>query len=335
MSKATKKPAAKPTKAASKQTSSTEPARSESGVRQLQRPRRIWYKPLTWRNRRPVPAYKPLPKARVLFVASLKPLWQHKGLFSGIVGIYGVLSLILVRGLSGSSDLTSVKVLLDSTLNGVSGKLLSSLASFGYLITTSGSADVQDSGVYQSFLFLICSLAFVWALRQVLAGRKIGVRDSFYHGMYPLVPFLLVFAIIGVQFLPAVIGGALYNLMIGNGIAVHVWEKTLCVVVFIGLALWSLKMIVGTIFALYISMLPDMTPVRAVRSSQNLVYGRRLLLWRKLIFLPVILVLLAVVFELPIILFLTPIAPWTFFIMTMLALPVAHSYLYNLYREML
>jgi hypothetical protein len=309
--------------------------RAESGVRVLQIPERIWYQPQTWKNRQPLPDYKPLPKARILFWDVLQQLWENKKLFGGIVAIYGFLNLFLVRGVSGSSNLTSIKGSLGGLFHGASSGLLSSTVSYGYLLASSGGNGNATSGVYQAILLIICSLAFIWALRTVLAKQKARVRDSFYQGMYPLIPFLSVFLLMGVQLLPLAIGGSLYSKVVSGGIAIHFWEKAFFLAIFIGLGYWSLRMITASIFALYIVTLPDMTPLRAYRSARQLVYGRRLLIWRKLLYLPVILFLLATVIEFPLIYFLTPVAVWSFFVLSMVVLPVVHGYLYNLYREML
>ena len=161
------------------------------------------------------------------------------------------------------------------------------------------------------------------------------VRDAFYLGMYPLVPFLLLFALASVQLVPLVVSGTLYSYVIAGHIAVHAWEIMLWVVLCLGLALWSLRMVTATVFALYIVTLPDMTPVLAWRSARQLVDRRRLYIWRKLLFLPVAMLVCAAVIEIPIILYLAPVAPWMLFALTTLALPVLHGYLYNLYREML
>ncbi len=308
---------------------------ADSGQRLLQTPKRTWYKPLTWRNRPPAPNYKPLPKARKLFWVVLRQLWVNRLPFGGITLIYGLLNILLVRGLSGSANLVALKSTLDSVFSGAGGKLASSAMSFGYLLLNSGSSNTASSGIYQSILLVVCSLAFIWALRQVLAGHGIRIRDSFYQGMYPLLPFLLVFLLIGVQLLPVGIGGALYSTVVSGGIAVDAWEKAVVFALFLGVALWSLRMITATIFALYIVTLADMTPLRAYRSARQLVYGRRLAIWRKLIFLPVALLILAALFEVPLIMFLTPLAVWMLFIISMLTLPIVHSYLYGLYREML
>lgn len=304
--------------------------------RVLKVPKRIWYKPLTWRHSPPVPLGRhPLPKARTLFAKSLGQLWRYKILFGSIIFIYGLLNLLFVRGLAGSTDLTNIKDTLDSVLHGVGGKLASSFTTFAYLLSTSGSGNTATSGVYQVILLLVCSLAFIWALRQVTAKHKIRVRDSFYLGMYPLVPFLLLLLIMTIQLLPLAIGGGIFSTVISNGIAVHGWEKVLWGFLFLILALWSLRMITGSIFALYVVTLPEMTPVKALRSAKQLVYGRRLLIWRKLIFLPIILLLLAVLIELPLILFWTAAASWVFFVLSMIGLGVTHAYLYALYRELL
>ena len=305
--------------------------------RLLQLPKRVWYKPLTWRHRPPVPAYKRLPKARILFWNTLKQLWVYRGLFGGIIVIYGLLNVLLVKGLSGSGSVVAIKNSLDalSQGHGAAVEVGNSLGTYVALLASSGSGNTQTSGVYQTLLLIVCSLAFIWAFRQMIAKNKVRVRDSFYQGMYPLIPFVLTFMLLGLQLLPLAIGSQLYSLTASTGIAAHEWERIIAFAIFVGLGLWSLRMITATIFALYIVTLPDMTPLRAYRSARQLVYGRRLLLWRKLIFLPVALLVVSTALELPLILFATPLAAWMFFVISMVALPVVHGYLYNLYREML
>jgi len=282
-----------------------------------------------------VPAYKPLPKARKLFTAALRQLWSQKKLFGGIVIIYGALNLLLVHGFGGNGDVTNIKALLDSLVHGFGGRLTSAAATFLTLLASSGGTQSEVSSVYQTLLLLVFSLAFIWALRQTLAKHKVRVRDSFYQGLYPLAVFFLVFLLLCVQLLPLVLGSSLYGTVVSNGIVVYWWEKAIFIAVFALAALWSLRMVTASIFALYIATLPDMTPLAAYRSARQLVYGRRLLIWRKIIFLPVVLVLLAALVEVPLIFLFTPAAVWMFFVLGIVALPVVHGYLYNLYREML
>jgi len=324
---------AKPSAATKKQAAKT--VAIAQWPRRLQSPKAIWYKPLTWRHRPPIPAYSSLPKARLLFVRAVQQLWRNKKLFAGIVALYGLLNLVLVRSIAGSSNLSNFRTTLTTITHGFSGKVITSTGSFLYLLSTSGSGNSANSGVYQFILLLVCSLAFIWALRQTLAKHTVRVRDSFYRGMYPLIPFLLVLLLIVVQLLPLTIGGGLYSAVALNGIAAHWWEQALWLALFIILGLWSLRMISASLFALYIVTLPDMTPLLAYRNAKSLVYGRRLLIWRKLIFMPIVLFLVAMTIELPLIFYATPAAPWVFFVLSMLVLPLAHGYVYNLYREML
>jgi hypothetical protein len=94
-------------------------------------------------------------------------------------------------------------------------------------------------------------------------------------------------------------------------------------------------MISSSLFALYIVTLPDMTPMKALRSARELVRHRRWTVLRKILCLPLILLVAGAVIMLPIIIVLTPLAQWVFFLLTMLALVAAHAYMYTLYRELL
>lgn len=335
-----KKTAKKPTNRKKSTAVKLEPsAASQSSQRVLQAPKPLWYKPQTWRRQKPALQYARLPKAQLIFMKSFYQIKHDWVLFGGIVLIYGILNLILVRGLSGSSDLSQIKSTLDQGLHGFGGKLASTAASFSYLVASSGSSNAADSGTYQTILLVVCSLAFIWTLRQATAGNiqpnKLRIRDSFYQGMYPLIPFLLIVLLLLVQLLPLAITGGLYSLVNTDGIAINWLEKLPFLILFIAGGLWTLRMLTASIFALYIVTLPNMTPMRAYRSARDLVRGRRLYLWRKLIFLPVALLLIAVIIMFPLILWLTPLAEWAFFVLSMLALPFIHGYLYNLYREMI
>jgi len=266
---------------------------------------------------------------------TLQQFWQHKVTFGGIALIYGLLNLLLVRSVSGSNNLSTLKTVLEGLGHGVMSKVAAAAGSFAYLLSTSGSGNTAGSGVYHGVLLLTCSLAFIWVLRQTLAGHTVRIRDGFYLGMYPLVPFLLIFLLMVVQLVPMVIGGGIYGTIVVNGIAAHFWERALWLGLFIVLGVWSLRMVTATIFALYIVTLPNMTPMKAYKNARQLVYARRLLVWRKLVFLLTVVLVLALLVEVPLISFAIAVAPWALFVLSMAILPLVHGYLYNLYREML
>lgn len=295
---------------------------------------------LTWasyrsRRNQPRPVHGRLSAAWQLARTAALTLWQHRVLFIGITVVYGLLNLILVRGFANGTDVANLKTQLGQIFNGDFGPLASSLTIFVVLIGSAGNGTSSTAGAYQALLVIVASLAIIWAFRQVLSDTRPRIRDAYYKGMSPLIPFILVLLVIGLQLLPLLIGSTLYSLVISNGIAVYFIEKLIWTLLFVALALLSLYMVSSSIFALYIVTLPDMTPVKALRSARQLVRYRRWTVLRKLLFLPVLLVIAAAVVMLPIIVWLTPLAQWVFFALTMLAITAVHGYAYTLYRELL
>lgn len=262
----------------------------------------------------------------------LKNNWRP---FLAITIIYGVLNVVLVRGLAGGVNLTDLKNSLHQAFGGSGGQLATGFALFVYLLGGSGNSSSANAGVYQTVLLVIVSLAVIWALRQVYAGERISAATAFYRGMYPLIPFILILLVIGLQLIPMLAGGLLYSTVISGGIAVYAVEKLLWALLFFLLALLSLYMLTSSLFALYVVTLPDMTPMKALRSARQLVRGRRWVILRKILFLPLALLIMSIVIMFPLILFVTPVAAWSFFVLSMAGLVVVNSYMYALYRELL
>jgi hypothetical protein len=280
-------------------------------------------------------APKKLPNVWQLTKSSAQLLWRYKRLFIAITLIYGLLSLVLVQGLASSTDVAGLKKQLNDVFTGNFKALSSSLSIFVVLLGSAGNSNSQTAGAYQLFLAIITSLALIWALRHVLLGNTIRARDAFYRGMTPLVPFILVLIVIGLQTLPLVIGSSIYGLVISNGIAVHLFEKVLWAALFGLSALVTFYLLSSSVFALYIVTLADMTPRRALRSARELVKKRRWSVVRKLLALPFILIIVAAIIMVPIIILLTPLAQWIFFLLTMFSLAAVHTYIYSLYRSLL
>ncbi len=276
-----------------------------------------------------------LPNVWQLTKLTAQTLWWHRRLFIGITLVYGLLNLILVQGLANSTNVASLKSELNQVFTGHLGSLASSLSIFVVLIGGAGNGSSQTAGAYQLFLALITSLAVIWALRQLLAGAKLRIRDAYYRGMYPLIPFILVLIVIGIQLIPLLVGSLLYGIVSTNGIAVQFIEKLIWALLYALLALASLYMISSSLFALYIVALPDMTPIKALRSAKQLVRYRRWTVLRKILWLPLLVLMAAAIIMVPIIIWLTPLAQWVFFLLTMFALVAVHVYMYTLYRELL
>lgn len=274
------------------------------------------------------------PSAWNIFKQSNEHLVLHKKLFGAITLIYLGLMMLLVRGFSLTTDLGLAKQAFEELLNGAGSGITSSLAIFGYLVgTNSPNSDLTT--LYQSIIIILISLATIWALRQTHAQEKVSLKDTFYKSTYPLTQFLLVMLVIGLQFIPFVLGNFLFSATVGSEVAVSLIERIIWSVVSFGLVVWTLYLVSSSIFALYIVTLPDMTPIGALRAAKKLVRFRRWSVIRKIIFLPFILLVVAAVVMLPIIMFLTPISEVIFLILVSSVVVVVHSYIYNLYRELL
>lgn len=257
-------------------------------------------------------------------------------LFLGIVAIYAALSIIFVGGIGGSGDLASVKSALSDATNGHLDQVSVGLTLFTFLIGSAGTAAGQAAGAYQVVLLLLISLVLIWALRHVyIKETNTHIRDAFYEAPQPLVPFVLVLCVVGLELLPLILGVIAYDFLVSYGILVDGLEHVVCVLAVLLLAVLSLYMVCSSIFALYVVTLPDMTPVKALRSARELVRYRRFAVLRKLLFLPIVLVVVLAVILIPIALFATPVATVALFVVTMLGVPVIISYGYELYRELL
>jgi len=288
------------------------------------------------------PQQQRLPSASALLREMWSLLSARKGFFIGVAAVYGVLQLILVTGVisTGASDVSD---LLREASTNVWDVVLSSLTLTTYVVTTTGQASTEQASVYQFILLIIASLAVIWALRHVESVRhtklgeseKLRIREPYYKGMAPLIPFVLVLLVIVLEFIPLMIGSWLYAVVLQGGIAVGLIEQVLWAVFLSGFAVLTIYLVLSSIFALYIVTLPEMTPMKALRSSRGLVLHRRWELIRKLVLFVVLLMLGMLVFMMPIAYLLPVIAPWVFYVLTTVVLVLVHAYLYVVYRELL
>lgn len=275
-----------------------------------------------------------LPSGWSIFKSSVSHLRRNPKIYGSLFLVYFFLMLVFVKGVAFTSDLTTAKEILTEGLSGFSANLAASFTIFNFLTTGNNSVDAL-SATYQSIILVITSLAIIWTFRQVYAGQKVTLQQSFYKSMYPLVPFLLVLVIIALQFLPVVAGSLLFNTMVTVGIATTAIEQLVWSILLFVLVVWSLYLVTVSIFALYVVTLPDMTPLRALRSAKRFIQYRRWTVMRKILFLPVILIVLTVLVMLPVIMTVTVIAEVVFFMLSAVLFIVAHSYMYALYRELL
>lgn len=284
---------------------------------------------------------QPLPNVLQITKKSLIIIGHNKKFFSLILLVYGLLKIAFSQGVISISNLTNIKSDLHQIIQGhiagvtntVTALINAASTSFGGGTTSSTSGSSGSS--MNTVLLVIASLAIIWSLRQLMSGEKIKVRDAFYKGMYPFVPFMLLLLLITVQLIPFLIGYGLNSIFNINGILATSFEQYIWYIVYGLLICISLFWLSSSLLSLYIVTLPNMTPLSALRMARDLVRYRRLDIVLNVFFLPIILLVMIAVIILPVVLFATAVTPYVFFVLTLFILLEIHTYMYTLYRELL
>ena len=246
---------------------------------------------------------------------------------TGIVAIYLVFTLLFVGGVANSLDITALR---DEFGGSVAGSLFAFLQ-----LTTTASATDNAAGVYQLFFFLFFSLALIWAFRHALAKKSFRVRDAYYEGMYPLIPFGAVLCIAVLQLLPLIAATTLYQIILSTGVAATLVEALFWALLVLAVAIGSLYFLVRTIMAAYVVALPGMQPLQAYRHAKKLVAGQRWVIARKLVPLPIVLFVFVGLLVVPIIAIAPVLAQIALLLLGALCIVLAHAYLYNMYRQLM
>lgn len=279
------------------------------------------------------PVRKPLPNVIALSRQTLGILKRNKRFFAVYTLLYGVLSFIFIQAGSSALNLSATKELLAGNMSGLAeGVIL-----YTGLVGSSMQFNDQVASLYQFVFIIIFGLAIVYGLRHMFGkeARKVTIKESLYKGMTPLIPVLLVLLVLVIMLLPFSIGSSIYATVLTTGIAATNIERMIWLIFVLLTGVLSLYLLSGSLFALFIVTLPDMTPVRALRASRELVRFRRMQVIRKLLFLPFALLIVMGIVLVPLILLLPVAAQITYFILSALVLPIIIAYAYNLYRSML
>ncbi len=274
-----------------------------------------------------------LPSAFKLLLQTFGVFKKHWKLVALFLVVFASINLVVAQSAASPDDIDNLKTTFHELSKGDWSQLGASAALLVMLGTGSSQGSAATS--YQLVWMAMGSLAFIWLLRELYADNTPRIRDTFYKGMYPLVPFLLVLLVMGLQLLPAVVGGTVFSTLVSNGIAATFAEQVAWGTVCLLISFVSLYWLSSSVFALYIACLPNMTPLSALRSARALVEDRRSIVLRKVLFLPFALFIIGAIIMTPLIL----VAPWgavvMFFILNSAGLLVLHGYFYRLYRALL
>lgn len=286
-------------------------------------------------SKKTVKVTKTLPSISELVKDPVKLIFKNKRVFFGLTFVYALLGFVFIKGLGTAFNLVETKAELNEYFGDQAKSLETSFILVEQLVSNINGPLGEVGGTYQLFFAIILILAVLWVCRKLFAGEAVSIRDAFYKGMYPIIPFILVLLVITIQMIPASVGSFLLTTVITNELAVTFLEKFLWFLIFALLALFSLYMVTSSIFALCIVTLQDLTPMQALRSARELVLHRRVGVFARLLILPVLILLILALVFMPLVLIAPLIAEPVFLLMTAFALIFSVVYVYNLYRKLL
>lgn len=275
-------------------------------------------------------------------------MWRNKRLFGGLMATYFFVAVLF----NSFGQQETYQALSDAVYSvggdafeGNWGKITAS----GILLFTSVREGLTpDATAAQTVLGGLTAffawLATVWALRNIMAGNKVRVRDAIYCSGGPVIPTVLVGLAIAVQLLPLSLGVLIYNAAIASQFISGV-EAMLAWVAVALLGVLSLYWLVATLIALVVVTLPGMYPWRAIRTAGDLITGRRLRVLLRLVWVGVLITVTWVVLLIPVILFdqwiktvwtvlaPVPLVPLSILGMSSVTIIFAAAYIYMLYRK--
>lgn len=261
----------------------------------------------------------------------LRQTWMELSSFwrtlVGITLVYVVLYFVLVMGLNITSGLT---VAIDTGQSRF-GQAINSIATS--INDVYAQAQSDTTVLVQMLLFVIASLALIWALRKLQALKKITIRDSYYQGSAQIIPVLLVSVVLLLTLIPAVIGSSIFSVVLQTA---SVGAEIVIVSVVAGLLLLS-SLVLFTIFwpAYYIASLPQTRPMQALKSAKAITKKRRLSIMRKFFVLGLVLIVCGLLFVLPIAIIVPSLAQYAVYSALFAGFLYAQVYLYELYRSLL
>lgn len=210
-----------------------------------------------------------------------RTLWRRRKVFLPLMAIYAVLYIFLV-GVGSQDAYTELGDFFtensEDLLEGGFGAVSQMGITVATLAVSGLRSDISEAQqIFAVLLGLMAWLTTVWILRNSLAGHKVKVRDGLYNAGAPIISTFVIILVIVAQLLPLAITAMGYSAAVSAGIvsgggapAMLFWGAAVL------LAGLSAYWITSSLFALVIVTLPGMYPLRALRSSSAIIFGRRL-----------------------------------------------------------
>ena len=157
-----------------------------------------------------------------------------------------------------------------------------------------------ETVIFGSLVFLVIWLTTIFVIRHKMAGHKIGLRDALYNAMTPFLSSLVVLFVIAVQCVPIMVLTVAYS----SAIETHFLDTPFYAFLFLGFALLlillSSYLLSSSIMALVAVSAPGLYPMEALKTSSELMQGRRIKFVLRIILLVILVVVMWVIVMYPI-----------------------------------
>ena len=280
---------------------------------------------------------------------AFKTLRSHKKTFLLLALAYAILTIILVGMASQDTYTTLISTLTQTSGDAFKGNF-GQFGQAGLLLLTIMSGGISQSltegqQIYATIIGLLTWLTTVWMLRNILAGKRVKLRDGLYNAGSPILSTFIVGLVLVIQLIPFALALIGYSAASATGLLNSGVEAMLFWIVAGLLSILSLYWITSTIIALVVVTLPGMYPFRAIKTAGDLVIGRRVRIMMRLLWMAFLALLAWVIVMLPIILLITwlnslwpalqgvPVIPFVIVALSSLTIVWAASYVYLLYRK--
>ena len=274
---------------------------------------------------------------RVIASRSLSFCRRHKRRLGLHVLVFLCLYGLLVYGFAQQFDLTSLKAsLTGSTGKGFGAHLATGIELVNKLLLETSQGLSEQFQVFAVLLVIIFALVGLWLIRSLRDGpERPKLKDAYYFGPAQFVPFVLVLAVVALQFLPMLFANQVAESLRLNEVLLTTAEQVLVVVLVILFNIFSIYMVTGTVFGLIVVSLSGARPWQSLQSSLNLTRHRRWLVIRHTFGLVLISSVLLIGLMLPIVLLATVIAEYLLYLIYVCLFVFWQIYLYELYRELM
>jgi hypothetical protein len=275
--------------------------------------------------------------------------WRYRRYFLPLIALYLILYGVLV-GISSQETYSNLSVAIQESGTEALGGDWGAFSQAGALlisVATSGlsSASSEAQQIFAVLITIMMWLTIVWLLRNKMAGHAVKLRDALYNSGAPLFASIVVTLVILVQLIPIAIAAIGYTAASSTGLLDGGVEAMLFWLAAGLLAILSLFWITSSLFSMVIITLPGMYPFRALKTSGDIVLGRRVrlllrwvwmmltvLLFWAIVLLVFIFIDMGIKALLPQISWL-PIVPFVLLVLGAITVVWISVYIYLLYRK--